>query len=102
GGYDLWYCSLDANGMPAGDAINMGDLNTEMDEANPYYDDQDHTLIFSSNGRVGIGGFDLFKSSGTPGAHDWTPPVNMGYPVNSAKDDNFYFPVDDSSSFFTS
>ncbi len=104
GGYDLWYCSLNAEGMPEGDAVNLGAaINTKADETNPYYSTNTHILVFSSNGRIGMGGFDLYKTKGTIGNKDWSSPQNLGYPINSSKDDNFYYPIgSDSTQFYTS
>jgi len=84
GGYDLWYAPLE-NGT-AGTPVNMGAaINTSYDEQAPAYHEASASLIFSSNGRVGMGGYDFFRSKGNIG--NWTEPVNMGYPVNSVKDD---------------
>lgn len=103
GGYDLWYCTLDVQGMPTGDAMNLGStVNTDRDENNPYYNAEKGILVFSSNGRVGIGGFDLFKSKGSFEADSWSEPKNMSYPVNSSKDDNFYFPLEGEGNFYLS
>ena len=103
GGYDLWYCNLDVQGLPSGEAVNLGEtVNSSGDESSPYYDAQAEELVFSSNGRVGIGGFDLFKSKGSISGNNWTAPENLSYPVNSSKDDNFYFPHGDEGNFYTS
>jgi len=84
GGYDLWYAPME-NGT-AGTPVNMGAaINTSYDEQAPAYHEASASLIFSSNGRVGMGGYDFFRSKGNIG--NWTEPVNMGYPVNSVKDD---------------
>jgi outer membrane protein OmpA-like peptidoglycan-associated protein/tetratricopeptide (TPR) repeat protein len=88
GGFDLWYATLDANGKPE-KAINLGNtINTINDEQAPYYHEASATLVFSCNGRVGMGGFDFFYSKGTLNA--WAEPVNFGYPVNSIKDDIYF------------
>lgn len=84
GGYDLYYAPLD-NGNP-GNPVNFGAaVNTSYDEQAPFYHDASKSLIFSTNGRVGMGGFDFFQSKGSIGT--WAEPVNLGYPVNSVKDD---------------
>lgn len=87
GGFDLWYAEL-TDGIP-GSAVNMGSgINTPYDEQAPYYHEPSGSLIFSSNGRVGMGGFDFFQSKGTIG--NWKTPENFGYPVNSVKDDIYF------------
>lgn len=87
GGFDLWYAPLE-NGKP-GASVNMGTtINTSYDEQAPSYHEASKSLIFSSNGRVGMGGYDFFQSKGTIGS--WSEPVNMGYPVNSVKDDIYF------------
>ncbi|HEY6506225.1 MAG TPA: OmpA family protein [Chitinophagaceae bacterium] len=88
GGFDIWYSPLDANGKP-GAPVNMGNvINTEKDEQAPYYHEASGSLIFSGNGRVGMGGYDFFYSKGTVG--NFSAPVNFGYPVNSIKDDIYF------------
>jgi len=87
GGYDLWYAPLQ-NGQP-GSSQNMGSvINTPDDEQAPSYHEASQSLVFSSNGRVGMGGFDFFQSKGNFG--NWAEPVNLGYPVNSIKDDIYF------------
>jgi OmpA-OmpF porin, OOP family len=88
GGFDLWISPLDDNGNP-GAAVNMGPtINTEYDERAPFYHAPSQRLIFSTNGRVGMGGFDFFESRGT--IDNLSAPVNLGYPVNSVKDDIYF------------
>lgn len=87
GGYDLWYAPL-SNGNP-GTPVNMGNLiNTPYDEQAPSYHEASKSLVFSTNGRIGMGGYDFFQSTGSMG--NWTEPVNLGYPVNSVKDDIYF------------
>ncbi len=93
GGYDLWYAVLRADGT-VGNAINMGKkINTLEDEQAAYYLPSSQKLIFSSNGKVGLGGFDFYETVGD--FVEWTEPVNMGYPFNSAKDDIYFAALDD-------
>jgi outer membrane protein OmpA-like peptidoglycan-associated protein len=93
GGYDLWYALLRPDGT-VGNAINMGSkINSEKDEQAAYYMPATKKLLFSSNGRVGLGGFDFFESAGD--FVEWSEPVNLGYPFNSAKDDIYFAALDD-------
>lgn len=90
GGLDLWSADLDASGnVVAGTAKNLGGvINTKYDERTPFYHNASKTLVFSSNGNVGMGGFDFFASKGNLEA--WSNPVNMGAPLNSVKDDMYF------------
>lgn len=64
---------------------NLGaEINTAGKELFPYFD-SNGTLYFSSNGHPGMGGLDLFKSTGSKTS--WTIPENLKYPINSPKDD---------------
>lgn len=87
GGYDLWYAEL-VNGQP-GTSMNLGPVvNSTYDEQAPFYHSASQSLVFSSNGRIGMGGFDFFQSKGSFGS--WTEPVNLGHPVNSVRDDIYF------------
>lgn len=101
GGQDIWVSDLNA----AGEAVNSTNLgntiNTPMDEQSPFYDVQNKRLIFSSKGYIGLGGFDFFESQGDMGY--FHKPRNMGYPINSAKDDLYYYPDrNDQTKFYIS
>lgn len=91
GGYDVWMSDLDTDGKPI-NSINLGPtLNTSADEQAPYYDVVNKRLVFSSKGYLGLGGFDFFESYKGSG-NDWEAPKNLGFPMNSAKDDLYYAP----------
>ncbi|MGB8190807.1 MAG: OmpA family protein, partial [Chitinophagaceae bacterium] len=88
GGFDLWYAELGVDGKVLSD-MNMGNvINTSGDEQAPYYHTASGALVFSSNGRVGMGGYDFYFSKGSIG--NWSAPQNFGYPVNSVKDDIYF------------
>ena len=88
GGFDLWKAELDSTGASLS-SVNLGaEINTSGDELAPYYHTASGTLVFSTNGRVGMGGFDFFYSHVNAGI--WATPVNFGYPVNSVKDDIYF------------
>ena len=92
GKYDLWYTPIRTDGT-LGQAINMGNtINTEEDEQAPYYNPKTQKLLFSSNGRIGLGGFDFFESEGN--FSTWTTPSNLGFPFNSSKDDMYFTATD--------
>lgn len=101
GGDDIWVSNLDDSGMPVNSA-NLGTvINTPYDEQAPYFDDASKHLIYSSKGFTGLGGFDFFESADN--ITRWSEPKNMGYPINSAKDDIYYFPdKNDKGKFYIS
>jgi len=85
GGLDVWSEKLDfARPRNCGKTIN-----SMADEMTPYFDMDENTMYFSSNGKSNIGGFDVFKSKNT-GDNEWAKPENMGLPYNSNADD-YYF-----------
>ncbi len=83
GGFDLYVSYLeDGRWSPP---INLGPtVNTEGNEVFPFHH-QSGILYFASNGLVGMGGLDIYKTKENYGA--WTDPVNLGYPINTPDDD---------------
>lgn len=82
---DLWYVDIlgnDKYGVP----VNLGpEINTEARESFPFIS-ENNNLYFSSDGRSGLGGYDIFV---TPLDMDGKPGkiTNLGSPANSAQDD---------------
>ncbi|RYE17484.1 MAG: OmpA family protein [Sphingobacteriales bacterium] len=98
GGDDVWMSDLSSDGNPT-NSTNLGNtINTEFNEQAPFYDADAKRLVYSSKGFIGLGGFDFFESWDQAGK--WTIPANMGYPVNSAKDDLYYTPDDEKGDKF--
>lgn len=86
GGKDLWYSVLNEKGKWE-EPVNLGKtVNTAGDEMSPFIHFDGHTLYFSSDGRPGMGGFDIYK---TRMADDTTfvEPQNLGYPINTCNDE---------------
>ena len=95
GGYDLWASALDSNYEPIL-VKNLGNvINGGGDDEAPYFHNKTHTLVFSSNGRVGMGGFDIFYAQGNFNLTGWEKPENAGAPLNSSKDDLYYISTDE-------
>ncbi len=93
GKFDLWYAPIE-NGV-IGASVNFGEpINSDEDEQTPFYHIPSSQLVFATQGRVGMGGFDLFQSKGSFG-NSWTEPKNLGYPINSQKDEQYFFGNDD-------
>ncbi|HLW30894.1 MAG TPA: OmpA family protein, partial [Aequorivita sp.] len=100
GGSDLWKVSLTEDGF--GTPVNLGaTINTEGRETFPFMA-ADNVLYFSSDGRPGLGGLDVFavqiKADGT-----YTDIQNVGEPINSTWDDFAYIiDADTRQGFFSS
>jgi OOP family OmpA-OmpF porin len=89
GGFDIWYAPIKEDGS-TGEAMNVGkEINTEGNEQSPFYHNGSNTLVFASDRIPGMGGFDLFSSKKMETG--WKTPENMGYPVNSSRDDIYFF-----------
>lgn len=91
GGKDIWKTTVTGtkeDGTPYfGNLKNLGKpVNTPQDENSPFLHHDGETLYFSSNGHQGLGGMDVFISQKTDSAQ-WSEPQNMGYPLNSQKDE---------------
>ncbi|GAA4444951.1 OmpA family protein [Pontibacter saemangeumensis] len=81
---DIYYTERRADGS-WGEPVNAGTtVNTPGRESFPYVD-ANGKLFFASDGHVGMGGLDVFSAEGAQG--DWRVVRNLGYPVNSPKND---------------
>jgi outer membrane protein OmpA-like peptidoglycan-associated protein/Tfp pilus assembly protein PilF len=86
GKLDIWMSKQNINGewMPP---VNLGDsINTSGFESSPFIHHDNSTLYFSSNQHLGMGGFDIFYSRRNKN-DAWGKAVNMGYPINTFKDE---------------
>jgi peptidoglycan-associated lipoprotein len=99
GGKDIWKITKD--GGKWGKPENLGnEINTTGDEEFPYVH-PDGTLYFSSDGRVGLGGLDIYKAKLKEDGH-WQV-ENMRSPINSPADDyGIVFQADEEKGFFSS
>lgn len=90
GGSDVYVCTKDSRGEWV-KVKNLGPtINTEFDEDGPFIDYNQKTLYFSSKGRKGMGGYDIFKTELLNiDKMEWTEPENVGYPINSPDDELF-------------
>jgi len=82
GGIDIYVSYKNEKGYWE-EAINLGPtINTIGDDQTPFIHADNQSLYFSSNGRPGFGGSDIYmarkKIDGS-----WTTPVNLGYPINT-------------------
>lgn len=85
GGIDI-YQSKRKSSEKWGKAKNLGEIiNTNGNDKSPFIHSDSRTLYFSSDGRFGMGGFDIYFTKMKDG--EWTEPQNIGYPINTKDDD---------------
>lgn len=84
GGTDIYY-SKRMNDTGWAQPVNMGsDINTPGNERTPHLDDREN-FYFASDGRVGMGGLDIYKA--IPRTNGTWQVINAGAPINSPQDD---------------
>jgi outer membrane protein OmpA-like peptidoglycan-associated protein len=82
GGIDIYVSFKNEKGYWE-EAINLGpSINTKGDDQTPFIHSDNQSLYFSSNGRAGFGGSDIYVSRKKIDGN-WTTPVNLGYPINT-------------------
>ncbi|MEN3323481.1 OmpA family protein [Mariniflexile soesokkakense] len=87
GGFDIYKAAINEDGS-YGTPENLGsNVNTKHREQFPYISDLD-VLYFASDGHLGYGGLDVFRSNSVNGNFD--KPVNLGSSINSNLDDFAY------------
>lgn len=88
GGLDIYVSEKLSNGE-WGKAKNLGPkINSKGNEDAPFIH-PDGTLYFGSDGHLGLGDFDIFKSEMVNG--QWSKPANLGYPINTPKFENYFY-----------
>jgi flagellar motor protein MotB len=86
GGKDLWFSRMNEKNLWT-EPVNMGKtINTEGDEMSPFIHFDGRTLYFASDGRAGMGGFDIYITRMNDDS-TWTEPQNLGYPINTFNDE---------------
>lgn len=101
GSKDIFIADVDEKGNLS-NIRNAGPVvNTPYEEDGIFCHADGKTIYFSSAGHNTMGGFDIFKTTFENGA--FTPPVNVGYPINSPEDDVFFIiNRDETKAYFAS
>ncbi len=99
---DIYQSKLGNDGVWS-KAISMDHkINSDRDEKSPFLHSDSKTLYFSSNGRTGVGGYDIYYSRQNED-DSWSEPVNIGYPINTPDDDiGFMVSTDGKKAFLSS
>jgi len=91
GEMDIWYSTrnIASDDIDFTYPVNAGEkINTIGDEITPFYDLTNNTLYYSSNGKVTLGGWDVFQAKGA--LDQWEAAENLGTPINSSADEFYY------------
>ena len=99
---DLWASARRPDGGWT-NPINLGAVvNTAGQEEFPFFHPDGKTLYFSSDGHPGMGGKDIFYTQ-LDTNQIWGEPVNLGYPINTASDENsLVISLDGRTAYFAS
>ncbi len=88
GGLDIYKSEKNEEGN-WGKPVNLGSkVNTKYNEDAPFIHPDQRLLFFTSEGHNTIGGRDIFKTQVIKGS--WIKPMNMGYPINTTANDNYF------------
>lgn len=91
GGYDIYRVIYDRVKLKWQKPQIVDKLSSEFDEHAIYYNKSCQTMFFSSKGFNNMGGYDIFYSKGS--GLNWETPVNIGYPINTTRDDLYFQPL---------
>lgn len=80
GGKDIWMAPLSS-----GTATNVANINTDGDEITPFYHSGTKTLFFSTDGRDGLGGLDIYSYNLMTNEIEFLPAPN-----NTSRNDMYY------------
>lgn len=89
-GMDLYVTYLDDNDKWSEPVALPSNINTTGNELGPFMHSDGKTLYFVSDGHMGMGGLDIFYTRKTSDS-TWSDPVNIGYPINTYRDEAFMF-----------
>ncbi|MBR6311129.1 MAG: PD40 domain-containing protein [Paludibacteraceae bacterium] len=106
GGDDIWKCDVTVNAdetLSFSNPVNLGEqINTMRNERSPFIHPDNQTLYFSSDGWDGMGKLDVFYAR-KDAYGNWTRAENMGYPLNTHRDEiGFVVNSDGDKAYFSS
>ena len=62
GKLDIWYATVEGD-TTFGTPQNLAAVNTAENDITPFYDHSANELYFSTDGRIGLGGYDVYKAA---------------------------------------
>lgn len=96
---DIYYSVIDTK-FGFSEPVNIKEINTADNEITPFYNVNSDFLFFSSDGREGLGGYDVYKAAKTNEAFGGV--VGAGTPLNSSYNDIYYFEKSDGTQAYLS
>jgi outer membrane protein OmpA-like peptidoglycan-associated protein len=86
GGYDIYKANWNAESKLY-TIENVGNtINSMGDEKGPVFLEQGKVIVFNTDDRIGMGGYDYYHSQ-LLDSNKWSEPLNVGYPINTTSDD---------------
>lgn len=98
-GWDIYVTHREGNSWGEPKAL-PSNVNSDMNENGPFITPDGRYLFFSSNGHVGMGGFDLYVSENL--GDSWGDPVNLGNGINTVNDDKRFVYLKDQNKAYIS
>lgn len=84
-------------------AQNLGTpINTPGKDMAPFIHASGTTLYYVTDGLIGMGGLDVFRSERSPVSGQWSEPRNLGYPLNTFENEASLFITSDNQRGFCS
>lgn len=78
------------SGKTWGTPIPLSDsINTIGNETTPFITPDGKYLFFSSDGHLGMGGYDIFVAKNL-GGNNWSKPINLGPSINTVNNDTHF------------
>jgi outer membrane protein OmpA-like peptidoglycan-associated protein len=94
---DIWVSNFENGSWSKPENLGQS-VNSEGREMFPSIF-EDEVLFYSSDGKVGLGGLDIFYS--VPAGDSYFEAQNLGYPLNSSHDDFGFFAKSNTSGYFS-
>ena len=88
GGSDIWVSVIESDGSFSTPS-NLSAINTAGEDISPTFHNPSQTLYFSSDGRQGFGGFDIYQSVLKDGK--WGEVEHLPAPYNTSYDDSHFW-----------
>ena len=88
GKMDIWWVKVLQGDNEYSAPRNFEEVNTEENEATPYFHTLSQTLFFSSEGHENMGGYDLFRIQRND--LEWRPVRHLGAPLNTSYNEVYF------------